>query len=124
MPENIVVTLRTEKQGGGFWPFLRGTFAWIGFGAVVAGVWSVNSPDRDRVIKAAQHGWQAYQTTLDNSKAPVSKRRVDQRRAVPNRFAGIVFDPSPAPKTARVCNPYDDHSNPEACALMGGDPPQ
>jgi len=113
MPENIVVTLRTEKQGGGFWPFLRGTFAWIGFGAVVAGVWSVNSPDRDRVIKAAQHGWQAYQTTLDNSKAPP-----------PNRFAGIVFDPSPAPKTERVCNPYDDHSNPEACALMGGDPPQ
>jgi len=114
MPENIVVTLRTEKTGGGgLWPFLRGTFAWIGFGAVVAGVWSVNSPDRDRVIKAAQHGWQAYQTTLDNSKAPV-----------PNRFEGIVFDPSPAPKTERVCNPYDDHSNPEACALMGGDPPQ
>jgi hypothetical protein len=34
MPENIVVTLKTENQGG-FWPFVRGTFAWIGFGGVV-----------------------------------------------------------------------------------------
>jgi hypothetical protein len=31
MPDNIVVTLKTEKPGG-FWPFLRGCFAWIGFG--------------------------------------------------------------------------------------------
>jgi hypothetical protein len=115
MPENLVVTLRTEKQGGGFWPFLRGTFAWIGFGAVVACVWFLNAPDGDpqRVIEAARHGWQAYQTTLDNSKAPVA-----------NPYAGIVLDPRLAPEAERVCNPYDDHTNPKACALMGGDPPQ
>jgi hypothetical protein len=34
MPENIVVTLKTE-QSGGVWPFVRGSFAWIGFGLVV-----------------------------------------------------------------------------------------
>jgi hypothetical protein len=28
------------------------------------------------------------------------------------------------PEGERVCNPYDDHHNAEACALMGGDPPQ
>jgi hypothetical protein len=110
MPENIVVTLRTEKQSGGFvWPFLRGTFAWIGFGAVVVGMWSVNSPDRDRVIEAVRDGWQAYQTTLENSKAPVA-----------DPFADLP----PPHRAAPVCNPYDDHYNAEACALMGGDPPQ
>jgi len=106
MPENIVVTLRTEKQGGGLWPFVRGLFAWVGFVAVVAGVWFLKPPDVQHAIDAVRAGYQAYRTFNEN------------------RFAGIAFDPSPEPESRRVCNPYDDHHNPGACALMSGDPPQ
>jgi hypothetical protein len=34
MPQEIVVTLKTQ-QPGGVWPILRGAFAWVGFGVVV-----------------------------------------------------------------------------------------
>ena len=107
MPEYIV-TLKSEKQGGGFWPFLRGCFAWIGFGVVVLAVLSLQTgqyPDPKRAIEAFREGVQAY------------------RKANENPYAGIAFDPSPAPEAERVCNPYDDHHNAEACALRGGDPP-
>jgi len=112
MPENIVVTLKTEKPGG-FWPFLRGCFAWIGFSVVVLAVVSFQTgqyPNPERAIEAFREGMQAYQTA---SKAPIA-----------NPYAAIVLDPSPAPEAERVCNRYDDHYNAAACALVGGDPPQ
>ena len=108
MPENIVVTLKTEKSGGGSWPFVRGTFAWIGFGAVVGlPLLLADTPDPDvpkpaQIIEALSEGWRAYQAKMN-----------------PN--AQIPLDPRPSPVVEVVCpNPLDDHG---ACALvLRGDP--
>jgi hypothetical protein len=76
MPDNIVVTLKTEKPAG-VWPLVRGCFAWIGF-AVVAGVGlsivaAPYPPQKpSEVIEAFREGWRAYEAyqANDYGKAP------------------------------------------------------
>jgi hypothetical protein len=62
MPDNIVVTLRTEKPGG-VWPFVRGCFAWVGFLVVVAGVSAGVSEHPQQkaaqIIEALRKGYEA-----------------------------------------------------------------
>src|SRR6516162_3840815 len=111
-PENIVVTLKTEKPRG-LWPFVRGLFAWIGFGVVVvAGVSLMDTPDPspESAIEALREGLQAYQIKTDRPRNTYSKA------PTADPFEGIVLDRRPAPEAERVCNPYDDHYSPEACA--------
>jgi hypothetical protein len=64
MPENIVVTFKTEKPGG-LWPFVRGCLAWIGFGAVAVGVSVLDSPNPHQravqIIEAVSEDWRAYE---------------------------------------------------------------
>lgn len=112
-PENIVVTLKTEKPRG-LWPFVRGTFAWIGFGVVVvAGVSLMDTPNPslERASEALREGLEAYQIKTDTPQNAYSKA------PVADPFEGIGLHPRPAPESERVCNPYDDHTSREGCAL-------
>ena len=112
-PENIVVTLKTEKPRG-LWPFVRGTFAWIGFGVVVvAGVSLMDTPNPslERAGEALREGLEAYQIKTDTPQNAYSKA------PVADPFEGIGLHPRPAPESERVCNPYDDHTSREGCAL-------
>jgi hypothetical protein len=109
MPDNIIITLKTEKPGG-FWPFVRGLFAWIGFGVVVlAGVSLMDTPDSSP--EGAIEALQAYQIKTDTPQNAYSKA------PVADPFEGIGLHPRPAPESERVCNPYDDHTSREGCAL-------
>jgi len=116
-PENIVVTLKTEKPGG-LWPLIRGTFARIGFGVVVvAGVSLMDTPNPslERASEALREGLEAYQIKTDTPQHAYSEAPTG------NPAAGVVhvLVPRPASETGRVCFRYDDHYNPEACALLG-----
>jgi hypothetical protein len=109
MPENITVTLKTEKPGG-LWPFVRGTFAWIGFGVVVVMVASIlDTPNPDlkpaQIIEALGAGWRAYET------AHHAKTNPDEG------VVHVLLLPRPTPEE-RVCNRYDDHYSPERCASV------
>jgi hypothetical protein len=82
MPQEIVVTLKQAE--GGFWPFVRDTFALIGFGAVVVGAVIVNSPNPQgkavHLIEAVGEGWRASEAGY---------------RAKANPYDGIIPDPLP-----------------------------
>jgi len=68
MPQEIVLTLKTEKPGA-VWPFIRNTFALIGFGTVVVGLSVLNSPEPQQkpaqIIEAFGEGWRAYRAKAD-----------------------------------------------------------
>jgi hypothetical protein len=116
-PENIVVTLKTEKPGG-LWPLIRGTFARIGFGVVVvAGVSLMDTPNPslERAGEALREGLEAYQIKTDTPQHAYSKAPTGD----PEAGVVHVLVPRPASETGRVCFRYDDHYNPEACALLG-----
>ena len=117
MPENITVTLKTEKSGG-LSTFVRGLFAWVGFGVVVmAGVSLLNTPNPslERAIEAFREGVQAYQIKTDT---PEHAYR-DAPFASPDAGAVHVLNVPPPTPEERVCSRYDDHASPEACALLG-----
>jgi hypothetical protein len=102
MPENnIVVTFKTE-QPGGVWPFVRGCFAWVGFGVAVAvGVSIADAPNRDvkpaQAIEAWRAGVQAFETAYHAKADPYGfppssygQAPVDWNDAPPR-----LFDPIP-----------------------------
>jgi hypothetical protein len=105
MPEYIV-TLKSEKQGGGFWSFVRGLLACLG-GVVVllVVVFLLNTPDPtpERAIEACRGAVQAYQNAY--SKKPVA-----------NPDAGIFHLIPPEPSPTTPCGRYDDRPG---CAPLG-----
>ena len=74
MPENITVTLKTEKPGE-VWPFVRGVFAWIGFAAVVE-AFNV----RARSVRARQRP-AAEGSTRPAASVPSGQITVSERQA-------------------------------------------
>jgi hypothetical protein len=121
MPENIVVTLKTEKPGG-FWPFVRGVFACIGFGVVVAAGLSLldsDNPSPRHTIEALRAGLQAYRDVNENPYAGIA---LDPRPAPEaDPFEGLEARPEPdmhvvLPSPTPACGRYDDRPG---CALLG-----
>jgi hypothetical protein len=98
MPEYIV-TLTSQKQGGWFWPFLRGLLACLGgIGVLLVVVFLLNTPDPtpERAIEAWRGGVQAYQNAY-------------RKKPVANPDAGIVHHIVPAePSATTPCGRYDD----------------
>jgi hypothetical protein len=93
MPDNIVVTLRTEKPPGAVWPVLRAGFAWIGFAVVaVVGLSIVNAPNppqkASEVIEALREGWRAYEAAYRAN--PSSKAADDDYGKAPDDRAPII----------------------------------
>jgi hypothetical protein len=92
MAENIVVTLKQEKEGA-LWPFVRGCFAWIGFAAVVVALPVLESPDPQgaalRIIEAAREGARAFEAGYRAKANPYGQAPAE------NPYGDIPLDPLP-----------------------------
>lgn len=92
MPQEIVVTLK-QQQAGGVWPFVRNTFALIGFGTVVVGLAVLDSPNPQQkaveMIEAGGEGWRDYRAGAD------ALSKTYGQAPVVNPYDGLALDPLP-----------------------------
>jgi hypothetical protein len=104
MPE-IVVTLK-QQQSSGIWPFVRGTFAWVGFGVVaVVGASILDTPNHlkpAQMIETLRADWRAGVAAYRAQANPYDDIALDP---LPNTALGTAPFVNPIP--ALRCNPSE-----------------